>query len=247
MTDQLHHRPISDSNLAVHVIVPNGNVMTSTGTMNLPLPHLKASTTKSHAFPKLASSSLLSVGQICDNACTAIFNSTSVHMYRNQDNTFLPSQPPIIAGTRTIPFKPLYNIRMSPKAPPSYIGIHAANSLTGKLRHLQDRMAFYHAALFSPVLSTWTHTISAGYLDSWPALTTKQVTQYAPRSKAMSLQHMHAQRSNIGSTKDTAIVTNTQASSQRTNNIYADCRAITSNIGSDQTGRFIVQSTSGNN
>jgi hypothetical protein len=146
MTDQLHHQPISDSNPAVHVIVPNGNVMTSTGTMNLPLSHLKAATTKSHAFPKLASGSLLSVGQICDNACTAIFNSTSVHMYGNQDVTILPSRPPIISGTRTMPFEPLYNIRMPPKAPPSYIGIHAANSLTGKLPHLQDRIAFYHAA-----------------------------------------------------------------------------------------------------
>jgi hypothetical protein len=146
-----------------------------------------------------------------------------------------------------MPFEPLYNIRMPPKAPPSYTGIHAANSPTGKLPHLHNRIAFYHAALFSPVLSTWSHAISAGYLDSWPALTTKQVTQYAPRSKATSLGHMHAQRSNIRSTKDTAIVTNTQASSQRTNNIYSNCRAITGNIGLDQTGRFIVRSTSDNN
>jgi hypothetical protein len=131
MTDQLHHCPTSDSNPAVHVIVPNGNVMTSTGTTNLPLPHLKAATTKSHAFPKLASGSLLSVGQICDNACTAIFNSTSVHMYRNQDVTIQPSRPPIISGTRTMPFEPLYNIGMPSQAPPSYTGIHAANS-TGK-------------------------------------------------------------------------------------------------------------------
>jgi hypothetical protein len=123
-----------------------------------------------------------------------------------------------------MPYEPLYNIRMPPKASPSYIGIHVANLLTGKLPHLQYRIAFYHAALFSPVLSTCTHAISAGYL------TTKQVTQYAPRSKATSLGHMHAQRSNMRSTKDTAIVTNTQASSQRTNNIYADCRAITGNI-----------------
>jgi hypothetical protein len=136
---------------------------------------------------------------------------------------------------------------MPPKAPPSYIGIHAANSLTGKVPLLQNRIAFYHAALFSPVLSTRTHAISAGYLGSWPALTTKQVTQYAPRSEATSLGHMHAQRSNIRSTKDTAIFTNTQASSQCTNNIYADCLANTGNIGSDQTGRFIVPSTSGNN
>jgi hypothetical protein len=93
----------------------------------------------------------------------------------------------------------------------------------------------------------WTHAINAGYLDSWPALTTKQVTQYAPRSKATSLGQMHAQGSSIRSTKDAAIVNNTQASSQPTNNIYADCRAITGNIGLDQIRRFIVPSTSGNN
>jgi hypothetical protein len=109
-TNQLPHRPISDSNPAVHVIVPNGHIMTSTATTNLPLPHLKAAATKLHAFPKLASGSLLSVGQICDNACTAILNSNSVHMYPNQDVTILPSRPLIISGTRKMPLEPLYNI-----------------------------------------------------------------------------------------------------------------------------------------
>jgi hypothetical protein len=119
--------------------------------------------------------------------------------------------------------------------------------LTSKIPHLQDRIAFYHAALFSPVLSTWTHAINAGYLDSWPALTAKQVAQYAPRSEATSLGHMHAQRSNIRSTKNTAIVPGLKTSGQRTNNVYTGCRAITGNIGLDQTGRSIVPSTSGNN
>jgi hypothetical protein len=112
ITNQLPHRPISDSNSAVHVIVPNGHIMTSTATKNLPLPHLKTATNKLHAFPKLAWGSLLSVGQICDNACTDIFNLNSVHMYRNQDVTILPSRPLIISGTRTMPFEPLYNFRI---------------------------------------------------------------------------------------------------------------------------------------
>jgi hypothetical protein len=38
-----------------------------------------------------------------------------------------------------------------------------------------------------------------------------------------------------------------KTSSQRTNNVYTDCRAITGKIRLDQTGRFIVPSTSGNN
>jgi hypothetical protein len=119
--------------------------------------------------------------------------------------------------------------------------------MTNKLPHLQDRIAFYHAALFSPVLSTWTNAINAGYLDSWPALTSKQVTQYAPRSEATVMGHMHAQRSNINSTKATTTPPILPPSTQRTNVVYTDCQTITGNIGSDQTGRFVVPSTSGNN
>jgi hypothetical protein len=36
-------------------------------------------------------------------------------------------------------------------------------------------------------------------------------------------------------------------SSQRTNTVYTDCHNITGNIGSDQTGHFVVPSTRGNN
>jgi hypothetical protein len=193
--------------------------MTSTATAHLPLPHLKASATKSHAFPKLASGSLLSVGQICDNACTAIFNSRSVHMYRNQDITVIPSRPPLISGTRNMPSEPLYNIQL----PTPSSQLLAANSMTTKIPHLNDRIAFYHAALFSPVLSTWTHAINAGYLDSWPELTAKQVNQYAPRSEATTMGHMHAQRSNIRSTKPTSPAPTPAASSQRTHHVYTDC------------------------
>ena len=189
-TSHLKHKSISESNPAAHVIVPNGNIMTSTATAHLPLPNLLPRTTKSHAFTKLASGSLLSVGQICDNDCTAVFNATSVNMYRNQDLRILPMRPPIISGTRNMPSDPLYNIRLPTTT-------NRANAMTAKLPYLQDRIAFYHAALFSPVLSTWTHAINAGYLDSWPDLTSKQITQYAPRSEATAMGHMHAQRSNI--------------------------------------------------
>jgi hypothetical protein len=245
MTPHLHHHPISTSNPAVHVIVPNGNIMTSTATAQLPLPSLTAASTKSHAFPTLASGSLLSVGQICDNACTAVFNSSSVRMYHNQDVTITPARPPFLTGTGNMPFEPLYNIRIPTTLPP--LQGHACNALTSKLPHLQDRIAFYHASLFSPVLPTWTYAMNEGFLDSFPALTTKQVTQYAPRSKATSLGHMHAQRSNIKSTKPTAPPVPMPAPSKCTNIIYTDCRSITGNIGSDQTGRFVVPSTSGNN
>jgi hypothetical protein len=90
-----------------------------------------------------------------------------------------------------MPFEPLYNICL-PTTPISILA-HAINSMTSSIPHLQDRITFYHATLFSPVLSAWIYVINAGFLDSWPALTAKQVTQYAPRSKASCMGHMHAQ------------------------------------------------------
>jgi 3-oxoacyl-[acyl-carrier protein] reductase len=47
--------------------------MMFTTTTHLPLPHLKPATTKLHGIPTLALGSLLSVGQICNNAGTTKF------------------------------------------------------------------------------------------------------------------------------------------------------------------------------
>jgi hypothetical protein len=203
VSHHLRHRPTSTSNPSVSVIVPNGQIMTSKSTAHLPLRSLPASATISHGFPSLASGSLLSVGKICDHNCTAVFTDRTVKMYRNTDVQIKPIKPPIIAGTRNSPSQPLYNVRLPLQPPPP----HSINLLTPAsanatiLPHLRDRIAFYHATLFSPVLSTWIDAINNGYLDSWPELTAKQVQQYRPHSEATTMGHMHAQRSNIRSTK----------------------------------------------
>jgi hypothetical protein len=133
--------------------------------------------------------------------------------------------------------------------------------------------------MFSPVISTWTDAINAGFLDSFPELTAKQVHQYRPHSEATTMGHMHAQRSNLRSTKlPKPMLHNGSLQSQtpghntpdsptyadvlrrhsttvpplksvyhRTHRIYTDCQTITGQVGSDQTGRFVVPSTSGNN
>jgi hypothetical protein len=285
VSHHLRHRPTSTSNPSVSVIVPNGQIMTSKSTAHLPLRSLPASATISHGFPSLASGSLLSVGKICDHNCTAVFTDRTVKMYRNTDVQIKPIKPPIIAGTRNSPSQPLYNVRLPLQPPPP----HSINLLTPAsanatiLPHLRDRIAFYHATLFSPVLSTWIDAINNGYLDSWPELTAKQVQQYRPHSEATTMGHMHAQRSNIRSTKTIKTAFNisplrtkppvhlipnspmepilhrpsTQAilpattfherPDHRTHQIFTDCHTITGQVGSDQTGRFVVPSISGNN
>jgi len=199
----LHQHPTSTANPSVAVIIPNSNIMTSESTTNLPILHLPASATISHGFKSLAFGSLLSVGQICDHNCTAIFTNKSVHMYKTPDITIKPLKSPIFSGTRDAPTQPLYNIKLPiPLATPETLNLLQLKSLNAvKLPYLHDRIAFYHATLFSPVISTWINATDAEYLRTFPELTSKRIRLYRPHSEATTLGHQHAQRSNLRSTK----------------------------------------------
>ena len=175
-----------------------------------------------------------------------------------------------------------------PVSPP-----HAINSLqlqssnAVKLPYLHNRIAFYHATLFSPLISTWINATDAEYLHSFPNLTSKQIRSYRPHSEATTLGHQHAQRSNLRSTRKTLPAFNATSQSpqpmhiipddepepltykkvlqtapstlkpmqpayqerpgHRTHHVYAECETITGKVGSDQTGCFIIPSTTGNN
>ena len=61
---------------------------------------------------------------------------------------------------------------------------------------MAERIAFYHASLFSPTLSTLEEAIRAGFLVTFPTLTTARLRKYPPISKATTMGHMHARRGN---------------------------------------------------
>ena len=139
VSHHLRHQPISTMNPSVHVIVPNGQIMTSISTANLPLPGLPSLATLSHGFPSLASGSLLSVGQICDNQCTAIFTDRTVRMYHNKDVNIRTTQPAFLSGTRNSPSQPLYSVRLpipSAKTHSANLLLPSANATI--LPHLSD-------------------------------------------------------------------------------------------------------------
>ena len=77
-------QPVSPMNPSINVLIPNGDIMKSISTATLPIPNLPSTATKAHGFPHLASGSLLSVGQICDHQCTAIFTSTKAKIYNTK-------------------------------------------------------------------------------------------------------------------------------------------------------------------
>ena len=113
------------------------------------------------------------------------------------------------------------------------------------------RVRFYHAALFSPPLSTLTQAIKSGFLATFPGLDFKSVTQHPPISEATIKGHMNAKRSNQRSTQKQYttphhIFNAVESTPSKTNQIYASCFEATGRIATDQTGPFLVPSTSGN-
>ena len=69
---------------------------------------------------------------------------------------------------------------------------------------LTERIAFYHAAMFSPAIKTWCDAIDAGRMTTCPELTSTQVRRHPPNSsKLMIMGHLDQNRKNKRSNKVT--------------------------------------------
>jgi hypothetical protein len=127
---------------------------------------------------------------------------------------------------------------------------------------VDDLVAFAHAALFSPVLSTLEKALQSNFLLNFPGLTTDTLRRHPPHSKAMVMGHLDQTRQGTRSTQRHAMAPakNDGAESdddhdafpaneepnERTHYCYAADIEITGQVYSDQTGRFVAPSDNGN-
>ena len=156
----------------VQVLLPNHSTIKSTHKAKLNLPQLSDQATSTHLFPSLASGNLLSVGQLCDAGCTATFTkSSAVISHRGQ---------PIIQGSRH-PTTKLWH--MDPLQP-QYTPCHQSAQTALGQPIAAARMQFYHAALFSPPLSTLHQAVRSGFLTSFPGLCLQTLCRHPPISEA---------------------------------------------------------------
>lgn len=227
---------------------PDGSQLMSTHITTVPIRHpsLPQAATSAHVIPGLANP-LLSIGQFCDGDCTAIFTKQKAHILHGPlaDNWLnsMPQEAIIITGERdsadTLWHLPLH-------ADPRHTHPLQEN-LCCTLRPsatIAQRVAYYHACLGSPTLSTWCNAINAGHLTTFPGLTTSQVRKHFPNSIATYMGHLDQTRQEQYSTKShsrdlyVGIIDTMEAPTvpHRPGTIY-----------SDATGKFIIQSSQGNN
>ena len=162
--------------------------MYSTHLADLDLPTLPPEARQVHIVPDLSSHSLLALGPLCDAGCSVTFDATSV--------VVTLQNKPILHGCRT-PATRLWHFNL-PGAPSSAPA--SANAAIGSATPAQ-LVAFSHAALFSPALSTLAGALSKGYISGLPGLTSELLRRHPPASAPMVKGHLDQTRRNQRSTK----------------------------------------------
>jgi hypothetical protein len=256
---------IHPTSTGINVTIPDGSNITSSHTALLRLPPtLPLGARIAHIFPGLKSGSLISIGQLCDHGCTAFFDAKQLRISYNNEI--------IMTGFRSVDTNNLWLLQLddhvsgpSASAPsPSQVPNHStphieptigtANSIVSN-NTLAEQIAFYHATLFSPVISTWCDAIDRNSFTTWPELTSAQVRKYLPEGSIATIKgHLHQQRANLRSTKTTATLEEAEDYSpspillpiQRSHAVFANVEPITGKSYSDQTGRFLAPSATGN-
>jgi Reverse transcriptase (RNA-dependent DNA polymerase) len=140
----------------------------------------------------------------------------------------------------------------------------------GNSNHPADLVAFHHAALWSPSISTLEIALRHKYLPPLPGLTTTLLRKYRPDLEATTMGHLDGKRQHIQSTKKTPpddewiLVgkrgkamkqpdhqANTDAfptqETIRSHLVYLATSEPRQLVYSDQTGRFPIPSSDGHN
>ena len=235
--------------------------MKSTHVVSIPIAGLPKEACEGHLFPALGDTSLISIGQLCDHGCVAMFDKTTVTVTLNDT--------PVLQGRRARETNGLWQVEVPDPVPPATA--NAAHHPINQSLTMKDIVAFIHAALFSPAISTLMRALQLNYIHIH-GLTVESLKRHPPKSKAMIQGHLDQQRQNLASTKtDPASVPPLERSDptgidvtelddidedyypsaptdgRRTHACFAAVVETTGKVFTDQTGRFPCPSSSGNN
>ena len=137
------------------VFLPNNASITSSASGNIPIQSLSATSTKAHILPGLKNSSLLSLGQLCDDGCIVHLTKSTIHVFKNSNL--------ILTGYRN-PTDGLWDVPL-PQFPKQVVQSHSSidsstpsrsncNVIIRKHTTKRDLAQYLHACAFSPSRST---------------------------------------------------------------------------------------------
>ena len=221
---------------------PNGESMPSDRIGDLDLP-LRPAALKAYIVPALKNCSLLSMGAVCDAGYTIEFTADSMKI--------LDEGKCVVTGQRRHDTG-MWHINLPPKP------VHFANRLGDPKMH--ELVTYSHATMFSPVLATLEIPLKKGFLINFPGFTSAALRRHPPKSISTAKGHLDQTRKNQRSTKHPPTLiapladdpTNIpdefhpEPADSKTHHCFASFMEPTGQIYSDQTGRFVTPSSTGN-
>ena len=105
------------------------------------------------------SNTLLSVGQLCNVDCTAIFSKQKYTIYNKHNK-------PVIIGIQNHTTG-LYEQQIPAN---NITNVNHANA-TQPTSNLQEHIKYLHQCAFSPTTRTWIQAIEKGHFKMWPGAT----------------------------------------------------------------------------
>jgi acyl-CoA thioesterase len=141
----------------IKVQCPNGETITSDKTTTLAIPNVPERANEARVFNSLKSGNLLSIGQLCDNDCTATFQKEKVIIRNKKQEEILQGPRDDKTGLWTVEI-PTKNEEKENKA----------NGMIRDQKTKQDLAKFHHASLGYPTKSTLIKAIKQGHLKTFP-------------------------------------------------------------------------------
>jgi hypothetical protein len=159
------------------VRLPNGATMESSHTTALDIPELNTAASIAHVFPGMANHSILSVGQLCNEAYTVTFNNASVTICDTQEFQILSGARDLETGLWRI------NLRKENQQPQQSVTNHVY-----ELRNKGALVNYLHKALFSPTKSALLQAVKNGHLITWPGLMEKAINKHLKLTPATNIK-----------------------------------------------------------
>lgn len=169
------------------VRLPKNHFITSTVKVHLPIPSLSIKATKTHIFKDLRSASLISIGQICDNDCLALFSKFNLKIFNKNGKTILSGTLNTADG--------LWDVNLTDNK----IITDQQNTFT--ILRIDKRKAdlatYLHSCCFSPTKKNFIYAIKKGYLSTWPGLTMELISKHLHPNIATTKGRIRQEQKNI--------------------------------------------------
>ena len=136
-----------------------------------------------YIHPSLQSASLISIGQLCDDGCTAIFDKTKLEVKKNNRI--------IIKGQRNYD-DGLWDISLGTQPKTNNIdAIVKKNTTKNKLAN------YLHACAGSPSITTFHKAINKGFFVTWPGIEEINFLKFLPNQEATAKGHMDQEKQGL--------------------------------------------------